>query len=396
MSAVLLAGCLTASAQQDTATVTVEAFNPHWNVQAQIGGQYTLGEVDFGDLLSGNFQIAGGYKFTPIWGLRFALNAWQSKGGSDLSYLTLGGQKLGEQTWKFNYIAPTLDLTLDVTNWICGYKPDRVCNFGLLAGLGANIAWGNGDAHKVLNMIAASDQFVTYSKYMDPADQMTLLWSGTKTRFVGRFGAYLDFNISRRVALGLEMNCNVTSDQYNSKKAGNSDWYFNALAGVKVNLGKLTKRVPAPKANTIIIEKIVEKPVETIIYKDSVHGGSTNAGFHHDPNAGFQRPTLRRDIFFALRGSDVSRTEMQKILDIVSFMNKFPNTKVSITGYADKGTGNPQINVGYAQKRSQTVYDLLTKTYGIAAERVVVDSKGDMVQPYDQNNLNRVTICIAE
>ena len=130
MSAALLAGCLTASAQQPQAADAkpCNGFAPHWYVQAQIGGQYTLGEVKFGDLVSGNLQVAGGYNFTPVWGLRLALDTWQSKGGTDLSYLGLG-----EQTWKWNYIAPTVDVTCDLTNWILGYKPNRVCNFGLLA-----------------------------------------------------------------------------------------------------------------------------------------------------------------------------------------------------------------------------------------------------------------------
>ena len=105
MSAVLLAGCITASAQQEAATK--EVFNPHWFVQAQMGGQYTLGEVCFGDLLSGNAQIAGGYKFTPVWALRLAVGGWQSKGGTDLSYL----QGFGVDTWKYNYIAPTVDVS---------------------------------------------------------------------------------------------------------------------------------------------------------------------------------------------------------------------------------------------------------------------------------------------
>lgn len=36
----------------------------------------------------------------------------------------------------------------------------------------------------------------------------------------------------------LEGNANITTDKYNSKKAGNADWYFNALAGLRINLGK--------------------------------------------------------------------------------------------------------------------------------------------------------------
>ena len=378
MTAALLAGCFTASAQQpqaapQTAKDSIEAFNPHWYVQAQIGGQYTLGEVKFGDLLSGNFQLVGGYNFTPVWGLRLALNTWQSKGGTDLTYL-----ELGEKTWKYNYIAPTFDVTCDLTNWILGYKANRVFNFGLLAGMGLNIGWNNDEACELKAQILGMP-------FTDPAHQMSELWCGTKARFVGRVGAYADFRVSRRVSLGLEVNCNATSDHYNSKKAGNADWYFNALAGVKVRLGKVNKKVAVEKQEPVvvekIVEKIVEKPVEKIIVKEP------------EPQ---KRETLRRDIFFTLRGSDVSRTEMAKVEDVVAYLNKYPEAKVSVTGYADRRTGNPKINVGYAQRRAQVIANLLTGRYGISPTRVMVDSKGDTVQPYEQNDLNRVTICIAE
>ena len=374
MTVALLAGCFTASAQQpQAAEKACEAFVPHWYVQAQIGGQYTLGEVKFSDLLSGNFQVAGGYNFTPVWGLRLAIDTWQSKGGTDLGYLGLG-----TKTWKYNYVAPTVDVTCDLTNWILGYKPNRVCNFGLLAGLGANIGWNNDEAADVKAEILAAG-----GKTVDPAHQMSLLWDGSETRFVGRIGAYVDFNVSRRVALGLEMNANATSDHYNSKKADNADWYFNALAGVKVRLGKLAAKPAAGEPVVVekIVEKIVEKPVEKIVYKE--------------PEAP-KRESLRRDIFFTLRGSEVSRTEMAKVEDVVAYMNKYPDCKVSVTGYADKGTGNPKLNVGYAQRRADVITNMLVNKFGIDRNRIISDSKGDTVQPYEQNDLNRVTICICE
>lgn len=382
LSAALLAGCFTASAQQPQAAEqpACKAFAPHWYVQAQIGGQYTLGEVDFSDLLSGNFQVAGGYNFTPVWGMRLAIDTWQSKGGTDFSNYT--PSTLGVKTWKYNYIAPTLDVTCDLTNWILGYKPDRVCNFGLLAGLGANIGWNNDDAASVRDLV-----FATYPVLKDDAHMMSLLWDGTKTRFVGRFGAYLDFNVSRRVALGLELNCNATSDHYNSKKAGNADWYFNALAGVKVRLGKLAPKTVAP-AEPIVVEKIVEKIVEKPVEKETPVVKEAEAP---------ARETLRRDIFFTLRGSEVSRTEMAKVEDVVAYLNKYPDATVSVTGYADKGTGNARLNIGYAQKRAQVITNLLVNRFGIDRSRITTESKGDTEQPYpNQNDLNRVTICICK
>ena len=87
---------------------------------------------------------------------------------------------------------------------------------------------------------------------------------------------------------------------------------------------------------------------------------------------------------------------MAKVEDVVAYLNKYPDAKVSVTGYADKGTGNPRLNVGYAQKRAQVIANLLTNRFGIDRSRIMVESKGDTVQPYEQNDLNRVTICIAE
>ena len=384
MTAALLAGCLTASAQEPQAAEKADnAFVPHWYLQAQIGGQYTLGEVDFGDLLSGNLQLGAGYNFTPVWGLRLSLNTWQSKGGSDLRYLDLG-----KQTWKYRYIAPSLDVTCDLTNWILGYKADRVCNFGLLAGIGLNFAWHNGEAYSIYNMVA--NQEIATGVTAPLEHQMTYLWGGTTTRFVGRLGAYLDFRVSRRVSLGLELNSNTLSDTYNSKDAGNTDWYFNALAGIKVRLGKLGKKPVAAPAEPIIVEKVVEKivekpvEVEKIVYKEVEPAPAPEV-----------RETLRRDIFYTLRGSDISRTEMAKIEDVVNYLNKYPEANVSITGYADKGTGTAAINARYAKQRAESVTRELVKK-GIQASRITTDAKGDTIQPFGNNDDNRVTVVIGK
>ena len=52
------------------------------------------------------------------------------------------------------------------------------------------------------------------------------------------FNANVDFRLSDKVSLGVELQATTLNDHYNSKRAGNADWYFNALAGVKYNLGK--------------------------------------------------------------------------------------------------------------------------------------------------------------
>ena len=64
LSGVVALSCVSASAQE--ADKTVNVFTPHWYAQAQIGGQYTLGEIGFGKLLSPNAQVGIGYNFNKV------------------------------------------------------------------------------------------------------------------------------------------------------------------------------------------------------------------------------------------------------------------------------------------------------------------------------------------
>ena len=361
-------GCSAAMAQQ---TTTETVFNPHWYVRGQIGGQYTLGEVKFGDLVSPNAQIAAGYNFTSLWGARIAVNAWQSKGGSKIN-----GTKYD---WKYNYVAPMVDATLNLTNLFGGFKANRLVDLTLFAGIGANIGFNNDEAWTANGDILVQ-QFPTYGE-----DYMQYLWDGSKARFVGRAGIDVDFNVCERVAIGLELSANTLSDKYNSKKAGNSDWYFNGLIGAKVNLGKTTKQKTVP-AKVQIVEKIVEKPVEKVVEKI----------VYRDRIVEKKAEPLRREIFFTIRATQIVKEEMAKVEEIANYLKANPNAKVVITGHADKGTGNATINKNLSEKRAKIVADTLVKKFGIAESRISYEAKGDAEQPFAENEKNRVSICIAK
>jgi outer membrane protein OmpA-like peptidoglycan-associated protein len=92
----------------------------------------------------------------------------------------------------------------------------------------------------------------------------------------------------------------------------------------------------------------------------------------------------------------VRETEAEKIKDIADYLKQNPNAKVEVTGYADAGTGNNRINDRLAKQRADVVVKALINEYNISADRISFDSKGSRVQPFAENDLNRVTICIAE
>ena len=57
---------------------------------------------------------------------------------------------------------------------------------------------------------------------------------------------------------------------------------------------------------------------------------------------------------------------------------------------------NNRINDRLAAQRADVVVKALMNQYNISADRISYDSKGSRVQPFAENDLNRVTICIAE
>ena len=370
LSGVVALSCVSASAQE--ADKTVNVFTPHWYAQAQIGGQYTLGEIGFGKLLSPNAQVGVGYNFNKVVGARLSLNAWQSKAGQNVAGHVY--------KWKWNYVAPMVDATFNLTNLFCEYNPDRLVEVGVFGGIGANIAWGNDEAADAKAAILKSEAATEALKY--GATPLENLWTGSKARFVARVGANVDFRVSDRVKLGVELSANTLSDKYNSKKAGNPDWYFNALVGVKVALGEThtTKVIPAPKPVEKIIERIIEKPAPAPAPK--VESKVVEENF-------------RRDIFFPIGNTNIAKSQTTKIAEIVEYMKENPDAKITLTGYADKGTGSAAFNDKIAARRALTVYNTLAAK-GVAKSRMIKESKGCRVQPFEENDMNRVTICIAK
>ena len=397
LSCLMLCGVLTVSAQE---AKTEYVHNPYWYIQLQGGAQYTLGEIAFKDLISPNVQVTVGRQFTPVFGARLAVNAWQSRAGIDFTDETFVGitgnattgytpttatAPAGTTKWKWMYVAPGIDLTFNLSNLFCGYNPNRIFNFSVFAGAGANIAWGMDKESNWENRQLLAAHFPASYVVGSNPENIAYAWDGTKVRMFGRAGVAADFKVSDAVSLGLEVNANTLSDRYNGKKASNWDWYFNALAGVKINLGQTysTRTIEAPKP----VERVVEKVIERVVEKPAPV--VTQAVVE-------KKEPFRRDVFFQINKTAIAKSEAGKVQEVAEYLNANPNAKVEVTGYADIGTGNPTINKRLSKLRAESVFNALTKQYKIDASRIKVDYKGDTIQPFAKEADNRVAICIAE
>lgn len=81
-----------------------------------------------------------------------------------------------------------------------------------------------------------------------------------------------------------------------------------------------------------------------------------------------------------------------QITEVAEFLKGVENGEITITSYADKKTGNPKINMGYSKKRAESTRKALIQA-GVDEKMIKsVEWKGDTVQPYPENDKNRVSI----
>ena len=341
LSCLMLLAGLTASAQEQKGT-TEYVFEPHWYVQLQAGGQYTTGEAKFGDLISPNVQVGVGYQFSKALGARFAVNAWQGKAG----YSKEATDKLGfgDLNYKFNYFAPSIDLTFDLSNIIAGFNPNRVVSFGAFIGGGVNFRSTSDEAEQTRNLIKFTS-----------TDWTPMFENKSAVLPFAQAGLTVDFKVSDAVKLGAELNGNILGDKFNFKDAGNPDSYINLLVGAKIALGKTysTKFIPAPEPEIKYVEKIVEK------------------------EGGVREVKVENLVFVTFaQGKSALTADAKKALDEIK-----EGKHVQIVGTASP-EGSKELNDKLSQARADVVADYL-RARGI----VVDEATGKGVQGTTSNRL---------
>ena len=350
--ALLVAG----AAQAQTNTWTSYSF-----IEAQGGVQLTSTNAPMDKLITPTAALSFGHYFTPVVGARLHVNAWQSKSG-----LASTGQY-----YKWKYVTPDLDLLVNLTN-LFGKGSDHALNVILLGGVGLNYAWDN-DELKDLNL---------------PANTMPLAWDKNRLGHNLRAGLRLETNQAKPFGVSLEVNANSLDDRFNSKTNDKDDWMFTAMLGLNFRFGH---KKAAPRYVTKTIEVIdtfeVDEPI-TIKVKEKQPKTKTET----------KHMKMNEAIFFKIRESDANAASGidEAIKKVAELMKCSDDAMFTVTGYADKGTGTAKQNKKYAKQRADDVAKKLVEQYGLDAKRLKTDSKGDTVQPFEENDKNRCVIVTGE
>lgn len=347
-----------------------KCFHPGWYVGVQAGAVYTssnewgyAGWDKLKHLNLPNLAVFAGYDFTPVFGVRGSLS------GPFGNYP--GPEHMSIH--RFGYVQLAGDAMFDICNMF-RYNPTRVVNPYVFAGLGANLRFAV---------------------------------EGKKAFFgpLFRLGGGLDFRLNELVSLSLELQDNMLHNKFNTLTAadkgtdhyteyhGDDGLYYGgevlkikkpfrwddnvaALVGVKVNLGPARKRASAHAAEVAAAQEAARLAAEEAAARAAAR-------------------TSVEYIYFDISKTDIRESEQAKVDHLISILKEFPEAVVTINGYADKATGNADINMKLSEGRANTIAKALQDA-GVAADRITIAFFGDTVAVSESPEKNRVCVCVTK
>jgi outer membrane protein OmpA-like peptidoglycan-associated protein len=350
--------------------VLLNRMQDNWFITAEGGANIYFSHKsihrDLSDRFSPAASIYAGKWFTPVFGARAGVTWMQLKGLADgpdfMGTLKYDYRPDGFYKQRTQEIGPVFDLMVNLTNWWCGYKPNRVYNASVYVGAGAlwtishqDGSWKN--AHNILLNLRA--------------------------------GLINTFNVSKQVALSLDIRWtgidglqNVPRKNWNEKysdlsafigvtyKFKNREWNAPVVPVYPEpeNCEPIRARLAAANERIDELERALRdclnRPVETTVVNEG-------------PLA---------TVYYTIGVSRLSRENQRVVKAVAAQMNsdKYANTNFVLTGWADNYTGTEAINARLRAKRAEGVKDLLVRS-GVDASRLsVAENSGNRMGEGDQ------------
>lgn len=342
-----------------------EALKSYSFVEAQGGVSGTVSNAKFTKLLMPQGALSFGHFFSPDMGVRLHVSGLQAKGRfEDL-----------DADYKWKYVTTSADLLVNLTS-IFTHSYQKPLNLMFVAGIGLAYAWDNDELHSIPGVTALAP----------------MAWKDDRFCHNWRLGLRMETKVSKPLGLSLELGVNSLWDRFNSKLSDNNeDWMFTAAIGVSWRFGKRYAK-PAPSITTAVQDMTDANSAHVAPAKPIVEEKPAPK----KPVAVVKTETLHEEIFYVICKTDPEVNGTAQLKRVADFMKKCQDAKVQIIGYADKGTGNAKSNAKFAQLRASQCKDILVNKYGCDSDRLLIDSKGDTVQPFKENDKNRCVIIDAE
>lgn len=329
----------------------------NWFITARGGANFVMGKYDIHapirDRIGANASLMAGKWLTPTFGLRFGFDMKMPKGATT-EYGNMRDQGHGPfdngyYPKKYFGLGVEIDGLINMTNWICGYKPNRVYNGVLYGGVGS--MW---PLHHVKTTSGADWKYahshvftlhIGYENQFRISDSFSLLlgiqadaidWS--QKDYLASVNAGFTYNFKKR-----NWSCPVT--------AVCPTWKYTDAEG-----DALTARLSAADGKIRDLQRqlndCLNRPVETPKTEKMVTDCDQLC-----------------TIYYPINVSTIGARERGILTSVAQVMKNNPSQKYVLTGWADNYTGNEEINVNLRHARVNGVKNFLEKC-GVNADQL--------------------------
>ncbi|MDR0506100.1 MAG: OmpA family protein [Dysgonamonadaceae bacterium] len=311
------------------------------------------------------WALSLGKWFTPVWGARLDV----SPRGS--SYV-FKNQYPNEDKWQgtsgTKYWTATIDYLVNLKNFFLPYNPKAFFNPVLYGGVGA-IHTNKGSNDDGFYNIAAKGGLQLNFRLNDAFD---LFLDGQALLVPGRFdrdpsATFISSDVITNASIGLTYRFNfrhfIKSPICDQDLIDALNKEINDLRNRPVPVCPPVKVCPEPEVKETVTPTTVSQVELT-------------------------------PVFFKINSSAVLSEQLVSVARAAQYLLDNPSAKIEIKAYSDKKTGTAKVNLKLSEARANSVAKVLTQKFGIDKSRIKTSFYGDTVQPFNENDKNRVAIFV--
>lgn len=339
----------------------INRMQDNWFITAEGGANVFFSNhdraADFGQRIGASANIYVGKWFTPVWGFRFGVSGQIARGATNANGffrdphhgpLTISGHDEPLYPERLATLGPKVELMLSLTNWLCGYNPERLYNAVFHGGGGGYWTYyhgtKDGDSHEWRNAhnrtlfaeIGLQNNF-RVSKHFDvfvDASATVMDYSNNDVMHAKKFNKDMSMVLALQAGFTYKFNktdwnCPVT--------AVCPTWKYTDAEG---------DALVARLANADNKIKDLQRQLDDCLNRPEKDCKCVNA---------------LATIYYPINVSSLSNREVTLVQSIAQTMKANPDKKYILTGWADNYTGNDAINTRLRNERVNGVYKCLLK-----------------------------------
>lgn len=327
--------------------------------------------------------VSVGKFFVPTFGLRLTAGFFKQESKTEPDARHYAEQlrpeefrKMGKAYYGFKNFNGWLDAMVNLTNTFYRYREDRRFNVLAFVGIGYNNTFGF-DKER-------TDWWASL-----PIGARYKIDTTSRWYLAVRCGFIMSYMLNEHLDLDLDMHIDATDDGYNGVRYDDKyDGYTVFALGLKYHFrdhygdhrfryARVSDQPDVELANARI---------------NAARRDVQDAEAARVP--GFQQDRfLEMTVSFVVDRYDITEVQRPNVEAVANYMKAHPDIHVTVCGFADVQTAYPAHNMKLSKRRAMSVYNMLTKQFGVDPKRLSIDYKGDAVQPYEmKNEWNRVVV----